>query len=353
MKDAGGEDGVGFPVGKGVVQVRQGAGAAAGDDGNGDGAGDGGSQGEVVPGQLPVLVHTGQQDFAGAQGHGAEGPFYGVQPGGVAPAVGVHLPAGTGVYGQRGVLGSRKGFAGDDAAGVNGGDDALAAELGGAVGHQLGGIDGGGVDGYLVGAGVEHTAHVGDGADAAAHGEGDENLLGDGAHHGHHSVAGVAAGGDVQEYQLVGAFLVIAGGQFGGVAGVAEVDEAGAFDHAAGVNIEAGDDAAGKHDSGEIRRAKSVAAKSPFIIALAGGFGAGGDAAQFSECRRLTTAGAGGNCPARGTAKGTPPVSATVCPQRYARRVGHGVRRAPEFAGSAAAGLPPTFGRQGIDTGRR
>ena len=182
-------------------------------------------------------------------------------------------------------MGAGEGFSGDDAAGVNGGDDALAAELGGAVGYQVGVIDGGGVDGHLVGAGVEHTAHVGDGADAAAHGEGDENLFGDGAHHGHHSVAGVAAGGDVQEYQFVGAFLVVAGGQFGGVAGVAEVDEAGAFDHAAGVNIKAGDDAAGKHDSGEIRRAKSVAAKSPFIIALAGGIGAGGDAAQFSECR--------------------------------------------------------------------
>ena len=38
--------------------------------------------------------------------------------------------------------------------------------------------DGGGVERHLVGAGAQHAPGVLDGADAAAHGEGDEDLLG-------------------------------------------------------------------------------------------------------------------------------------------------------------------------------
>ena len=54
-------------------------------------------------------------------------------------------------------------------------------------------------------------------------------------------------GGDVEEDQLVGALGVVALGQLDRVAGVAQVDEVGALDDAAGVDVEAGDDALQGH----------------------------------------------------------------------------------------------------------
>ena len=179
--------------------------------------------------------------------------FTASSPGGVAAAVGVHLPARHIVQRQGFVSGFGIRFAGDDAAGVYGGNDALAAELSGTLGDQFRGVDGGGVDGYLVGAGVEHPPHVLDGTDAAAHGEGDKNLFGYGAHHVHHGVAGVAAGGDVEKHQLVSAFLIVAGRQFGRVAGIAQVDETGALDDTAGVNVEARYDTASQHSGVAVR----------------------------------------------------------------------------------------------------
>ena len=84
-----------------------------------------------------------------------------------------------------------------------------------------------------------------DGAHAAADGERDEDLLGRAPHHvvGRRAVA--AARGDVEEDQLVGALGVVGAGQLDRVAGVAQVDEVDALDHAAGVDVEARDHADG------------------------------------------------------------------------------------------------------------
>ena len=57
--------------------------------------------------------------------------------------------------------------------------------------------------------------------------------------------AGVARGGDVEEDEFVGALLVVAIGQFDGIARIAQVDEVNAFDDAAGGDVEAGDDSFG------------------------------------------------------------------------------------------------------------
>ena len=57
--------------------------------------------------------------------------------------------------------------------GVNGYHDALIAEAFGGLAHELGSGDGGGIDGHLVGAGVQHPSHIVQRADAAAHGQGD------------------------------------------------------------------------------------------------------------------------------------------------------------------------------------
>ena len=57
----------------------------------------------------------------------------------------------------------------------------------------------------------------------------------------------VAGGGDVEEGQLVGALLVVAGGDLDRIAGVAQLDEVDALDDAPGGHVEAGNDAFGEH----------------------------------------------------------------------------------------------------------
>ena len=57
----------------------------------------------------------------------------------------------------------------------------------------------------------------------------------------------LARRGDVEEDELVGALGVVARGQLDGVAGVAQVDEVRALDDAAGVDVQARDDALEVH----------------------------------------------------------------------------------------------------------
>src|SRR6185295_16675058 len=85
-------------------------------------------------------------------------------------------------------------------------------------------------------------------ADAAADGERHEDLLGDAPHHVEHDLAALVAGADVEEDEFVGALLLVAPRHLDGVAGVAQVDEVDALDHAAAVHVQTGDDAFGQHD---------------------------------------------------------------------------------------------------------
>ena len=126
--------------------------------------------------------------------------------------------------------------------GVDGHDDALRAEPPRAEFDQVGVVQRGRVQRHLVGPGVEQRPHVVLAADAAADGEGDEEFLGAATGEFDDGVPLLVRGGDVQEDQLVGALDVVAGGEFDRVAGVADVDEVGAFDHATLVDVQAGDD---------------------------------------------------------------------------------------------------------------
>ena len=92
---------------------------------------------------------------------------------------------------------------------------------------------------------MQDAARVGDGADAAADGQRDEDLARGAGDDVGHDFAGVAGGGDVEEDQFVGALAVVAVGQFDGVAGIAQVDEVDALDDAAAGDVETGDDAFG------------------------------------------------------------------------------------------------------------
>ena len=64
-----------------------------------------------------------------------------------------------------------------------------------------------------------------DGADAAADRERDEQLVGGAACQVDDGVARVGGRGDVEEDDLVGALGVVAGGEFDGIARVAQADE--------------------------------------------------------------------------------------------------------------------------------
>ena len=108
-----------------------------------------------------------------------------------------------------------------------------------------------GVDRDLVGAGVEHRLRVLDRADPAADRERDEDVVGGAPGELDDRLALLVRGGDVEEDELVGALGVVALGQLDRVARVAQADEVRALDDAAGVDVEARDDALQDHDSVE------------------------------------------------------------------------------------------------------
>lgn len=149
--------------------------------------------------------------------------------------MGVHVPAGA----------ARGEVVAHAALGVDGHHDALRTVFVGCVADQLRVGHRGGVEAHLVGAGVEQPPHVGHGAHAATHRERDEYLRGHRLDDVQDQVALVAGGGDVEEGQLVGALFVVARGNLHRVAGIGEIDEVDALHHAAGGDVEAGNDAFG------------------------------------------------------------------------------------------------------------
>lgn len=55
------------------------------------------------------------------------------------------------------------------------------------------------------------------------------------------------AGGDVEKDEFIGAILVVFCGHFDWAASIFQIDEAGAFDHSAAIDIEARNDAMFEH----------------------------------------------------------------------------------------------------------
>ena len=123
----------------------------------------------------------------------------------------------------------------------------LAAEPPGRLVHKLRILHGGRVDRHLVAAGQQQLADVLERANAAAHGERHEHLLGRAADHVEHDVAPFVAGRDVEEHQLVGPFLLVPRGHLDRIAGVAEVDEIRALHHAPAVDVQTGNHTLGQH----------------------------------------------------------------------------------------------------------
>src|SRR5690606_19718488 len=184
-----------------------------------------------------VTVHAGQQDFTRAVVRHAGGPLDRIDAGRLAAAVGEDFPA---VWFTLGA----------DLLRVDGHHDALRAETVGRLAHEVRIADGGRIDAYLVRAGIEQVADVGDRAHTAANGQRDEYLAGHALHRMQHGVAAFMAGGNIQEGNLVGAGLVIAARDLHRIAGVANLDELDALDDTTLVHVQAGNNAFGQtHDN--------------------------------------------------------------------------------------------------------
>ena len=104
-----------------------------------------------------------------------------------------------------------------------------------------------GVEADFLRPGLDEPGGVLQRADAAADGQGHEDLLHDPGDQVGHDLAALVAGGDVVEDQLIGPVVLISPGLLDGVAGIDVVEELNAFDHAAAVDVQAGNDPFAQH----------------------------------------------------------------------------------------------------------
>ena len=234
MEDRSGQDRAGMAVAHSGHEVVEAADAAGRDHRHAHGIRDGTGQGEIVARAHPIAVHGGDQEFAGPEGRHRAGERDGVKPRGLAAAMGEDLP-GVGFAWSRRTLG------------VDGDDDALAAEFFRPACDEIGVVDGGRVDGDFVGPGQQQGADVGHRADAAADGERHGAGLRRAAHDIEERAPVLVARRDVEEAELVGPGRVVGFGGFHRIAGVAQFEELHALDHAAVLDVEAGDDAGLEH----------------------------------------------------------------------------------------------------------
>src|SRR5581483_5550228 len=180
---------------------------------------------EVVPGARAVGVDRGEQDLAGAPLDRLASPLDRVPPARVPARVRHDLAR----------------------PGVDRADDRLRAELVRERRQQLGAVDRHAVQGDLVGAGTQERPRVLELDHTAADGERDLELLGGALDELEQRPASLERRRDVEEDELVGAELGVAGRELDGVAHVAEVLEPHALDDATVRDVEAGDHAALDH----------------------------------------------------------------------------------------------------------
>ena len=124
----------------------------------------------------------------------------------------------------------------------------------------------------------KQRADVLDGAHAAADGERHEAGFRRAPHHVENDAAVFVARGDVEKAQLVGAGRVIGDRRLHRIAGVAQIDEIDALDHAAVFDVEAGNDADFEHGLGRRPRVadelERLCRVQPPVIERAAGNGA-------------------------------------------------------------------------------
>jgi hypothetical protein len=133
--------------------------------------------------------------------------------------------------------------------GIDGDNNALAAEHLRGFPHKSRRVYCCGIDGNLVGSGPEKVTNILGVADTAAHREGHENLLGGPCHDVENDTPVFVRRSNIEKAELVRALAIVNAGNLDRVTGVPEIQELDAFDYPAGFDIETRDDALGKHTS--------------------------------------------------------------------------------------------------------
>src|SRR5690242_12857059 len=204
-------------------------------DGNIDAVGDRPRESDVITFLGAVAIHGGEQDLAGAESDDLLGVAYSVDSCWLAAAMRKDFPTAP-VAGPRYFLG------------VDRHHDALIAEFFGSLFHKGAARYGRGIDRHLVRPARQQPANVIDGAYPAADGERHEAGLRRARDHVVNRVAVFVARRDIEKAEFVGAGRIIGNRRFHRIAGVAQVDEIHALDHAAILDVETGNDADLEHD---------------------------------------------------------------------------------------------------------
>ena len=236
MKDARRQHGIGLALNHTLGKMLERAHAAARDDGDWHRARHGTGECQVEASLGAVAIHAGEQDLTGAATSRFLGPRHRIDTRGVATAGREDLPPiGTGCAGQAHTLG------------IDRHDHGLAAKRRGGLADQRRIAHGGRVERHLVGAGGNHSPHARQVAKTAAHGIGNSELLGRVRRHLDGRRAVVARRGNVQKNDLVRTLAVVGAGQLHRVARIAQAHKVDALDHAAVLDVQAGNHAFGKH----------------------------------------------------------------------------------------------------------
>ena len=213
VKDAGGKHRIGPGVDSGS-KVGDGTRATAGDQRHTDLPPDGLDQLQVEAVLGAIGIHRVEQDLPCAQLGRPCAPRDRVQSSPLTAPMGRHLKL---------VCDSARLVAATPDIGRQHQD--LRAETIGDVGDQARAGDRGRVDPHLVRTGAQQLVHIVNRAQPPTHGQRDEHLLSGPSHHVVGGLPVAAAGGDVEEGQLVRTLLVVAFGQLDGITGIAQILE--------------------------------------------------------------------------------------------------------------------------------
>src|SRR5258706_2819684 len=224
MKDGGRQHRAGMAFFHAIHQILDIADAARRDHRNFHRVGHGTGEFQVIARLHAIAVHGGQQDLARAETHQLARMFHRIDAGGFAAAMGENL-----VVTLFALLG------------VDGGDNTLAAEFLRRHFDKFRTADGGGIDRDLVGPRQQQGANVFQRAHPAAHRQRHETDFRCAMDHLQQSAAIFMRGGDVEKTKLVGSGLVINDGLLHRIAGIAQTFEIHALDHAAVLDVQAGD----------------------------------------------------------------------------------------------------------------
>src|SRR5262245_5041347 len=196
--------------------------------------GDGAGERDVEPLLRAVAIHRRQQDLAGAERGYLARIIDRIEARGIAASVGEDFPA---------LAFPRLRYA----LGIDRDDDTLISEFFRRLLHEGASGHGRGVDRYLIGPGGQKLTDVLDRAHTAADGERHKARLGRALDYVEDDVTVLVTGGDIQEREFVGAGRVIGDRRRDRIAGIAQVEKFHAFDDAAVLDVETGDDANLEH----------------------------------------------------------------------------------------------------------